>query len=57
MKRRKFVAAAAATSLMGSYASARSLAATAEDTPEIYELRTYEMAWGGGQVGPNYISE
>jgi hypothetical protein len=49
MKRRKFVAAAAATSLMGSYASARSLAATAEDTPEIYELRTYEMAWGGNK--------
>ena len=49
MKRRKFVAAAAATSLMGSYASAQSLTTTADDSPEIYELRTYEMAWGGNR--------
>jgi len=50
MKRRKFVAAAAATSLMGSYASAQSLATSADDSPEIYELRTYEMAWGGNRT-------
>ncbi len=46
MKRRKFVAAAAASSLIGSYASAQSLEIISKDAPEIYELRTYELAWG-----------
>lgn len=50
MKRRKFVAAAAATSLMGPYASARSLTTTAEGSPEIYELRNYEITVGGNQT-------
>ncbi len=44
------MAAAAATSLMGSYASARSIVSPAEDTHEIYELRTYEFTWGGNKA-------
>lgn len=48
MKRRKFIAATAATSLSVPLASANSITNSAQESGnEIYELRTYEMAWGG----------
>jgi hypothetical protein len=47
MKRRKFVAAAAATSLGATFASAGASKSITHEGHEIYEMRTYELTWGG----------
>jgi hypothetical protein len=49
MQRRKFIAAAAVTSITAPFASAKSISSPAPGDNEIYELRTYEMTWGGNQ--------
>jgi len=49
MKRRKFITTAAATGLTAPLVSAPSLSSQAPAN-EIYELRTYELAWGGNQA-------
>ena len=50
MQRRKFIAAAAATSITAPFASAKSISSPAPGDNEIYELRTYEMTWGDNQA-------
>lgn len=50
MDRRKFISAAAATTLTVPLVSAESLGSRAQAGKEIYELRTYEMALGGNQA-------
>ena len=53
MKRRKFVASAAGiatTTVAAPLASAKSIDPTAQNGHEIYELRTYQMAWGGNSA-------
>jgi hypothetical protein len=59
MKRRKFVAAAAASTMVAPYAAANSLNnSDQEGGQEIYELRTYEMAWGGnGAALASYLED
>jgi hypothetical protein len=47
MKRRKLVAAAAATTLVAPYAVSRPSDLAAGN--EVYELRTYELSWGGNR--------
>ena len=49
MKRRKFITAAAATGLSAPLVSAPSFDYQ-DATNEIYELRSYELAWGGNQA-------
>ena len=59
MKRRKFVAAAAASTIIAPYATAHSLNnSDQQGGQEIYELRTYEMAWGGnGAALTSYLKD
>ena len=49
MNRRKFITTTAAGSMVAPIASANSLNQNTLANNEIYELRTYEMAWGGNQ--------
>ena len=49
MQRRKFMAAAATTVAAAPFATANSIDPSVQDGHEIYELRTYEMAWGGNR--------
>jgi hypothetical protein len=57
MKRRKFITAAAAAGLSAPLTSAGSSGAQAQ-TNEIYELRSYELSWGGNQAAlTNFLKD
>ncbi|GJM27736.1 MAG: hypothetical protein DHS20C17_03710 [Cyclobacteriaceae bacterium] len=49
MKRRKFVTTAAAAPLVAPYTAGGSFGQDAASENEIYELRTYELSWGGNR--------
>ena len=58
MKRRKFMAAAATTAVAAPFATAKSIDPSADNGNEIYELRTYQMAWGGnGAALMSYLKD
>ena len=57
MKRRKFITAATAAGMSAPLTLAGS-SGSQDQTNEIYELRSYELAWGGNQAAlTNFLNE